>query len=54
MAVRIEVAYREGVKDAPGEKLKSRIKAELGRTSLSGRLTSTRSMRTWTPRPLKS
>jgi phosphoribosylformylglycinamidine synthase len=32
MAVRIEVAYREGVKDAPGEKLKSRIKAELGRS----------------------
>jgi len=30
MAVRIEVAYREGIKDVPGEKLKSRIKAELG------------------------
>ncbi len=30
MAVRIEVAYREGVKDVPGEKLKVRIKAELG------------------------
>ena len=30
MAVRIEVAYREGIKDVPGEKLKTRIKAELG------------------------
>ncbi len=30
MAVRIEVAYREGIRDVPGEKLKNRIKAELG------------------------
>ena len=30
MAVRIEVAYREGIRDIPGEKLKGRIKAEMG------------------------
>jgi phosphoribosylformylglycinamidine synthase len=30
MAVRIEVAYREGIRDAPGEKLKARIRAERG------------------------
>ena len=30
MAVRIEVAYKEGIRDVPGEKLKNRIKAELG------------------------
>ncbi len=30
MAVRIEVAYREGIKDVPGEKLTNRIKTELG------------------------
>jgi phosphoribosylformylglycinamidine synthase len=30
MAVRIEVAYREGIRDIPGEKLKARIKAEMG------------------------
>ncbi len=31
MATRIEVAYREGVRDVPGEKLKARIKAELAK-----------------------
>ena len=31
MATRIEVAYREGVRDVPGEKLKARIKEELGK-----------------------
>ena len=37
MAVRIEVAYREGIKDVPGEKLKNRIKAELGNQRLRPR-----------------
>jgi phosphoribosylformylglycinamidine synthase len=31
MATRIEVAYREGIRDVPGEKLKGRIQGELGK-----------------------
>jgi phosphoribosylformylglycinamidine synthase subunit PurSL len=31
MATRIEVAYREGIRDVPGEKLRGRLKSELGR-----------------------
>jgi phosphoribosylformylglycinamidine synthase len=31
MATRIEVAYREGVRNVPGEKLKGRIREELGK-----------------------
>ena len=31
MATRIEVAYREGIRDVPGEKLRARLKSELGR-----------------------
>ena len=31
MAKRFEVAYKDGVRDVPGEKLKSRLKAEIGK-----------------------
>jgi phosphoribosylformylglycinamidine synthase subunit PurSL len=31
MAIRIEIAYREGVRDVPAEKLKKRIELDLGR-----------------------
>jgi phosphoribosylformylglycinamidine synthase len=31
MATRIEVAYREGIRDVPGEKLRGRIQGELGK-----------------------
>jgi phosphoribosylformylglycinamidine synthase len=31
MAIRIEVAFQTGVRDVPGEKLRARIKAELGK-----------------------
>ncbi|HUJ70464.1 MAG TPA: AIR synthase-related protein [Syntrophorhabdales bacterium] len=31
MAKRLEVAYKDGVRDVPGEKLKSRLKAEIGK-----------------------
>src|SRR5271157_537871 len=30
MAIRIEIAYREGVRDVPAEKLKKRIELDLG------------------------
>jgi phosphoribosylformylglycinamidine synthase subunit PurSL len=31
MTTRIEVAYREGIRDVPGEKLKTRLRSELGK-----------------------
>jgi phosphoribosylformylglycinamidine synthase II len=31
MVTRIEVAYREGIRDVPGEKLKTRLRSELGK-----------------------
>jgi phosphoribosylformylglycinamidine (FGAM) synthase PurS component len=30
MAIRIEIAYKEGVRDVPAEKLKKRIELDLG------------------------